>query len=91
MFWQDYKKKALEKVRSGSSNGVVVAGDGRRDSMGHSAKYCAYTIFCCNVPMIIDFNIVQVNLILHIKIKIITLNICFQKVFSGCLVSTSFL
>lgn len=28
--------------------------------MGHSAKFCAYTMFCCNVPMIIHFGIVQV-------------------------------
>ena len=40
---------------------IIVAGDGRHDSMGHSAKYCAYTIFCCTVPLIIHFTIVQVN------------------------------
>ena len=40
--------------------GVVIAGDGRHDSMGHSAKFCAYTIFCCTSPMIIHFDIVQV-------------------------------
>ena len=40
--------------------GVVIAGDGRHDSMGHSAKFCAYTIFCCPSPMIIHFDIVQV-------------------------------
>ena len=46
---------------------MVVAGDGRHDSMSHSAKYCAYTIFCCNVPMIIDFSIVPViTLALHV-------------------------
>ena len=38
-----------------------MAGDGRHDSMGHSAKYCAYTIFCCTVPYIIDFSLVQVG------------------------------
>ena len=36
-------------------------GDGRHDSMGHSAKFCAYTIFCCTSPMIIHFDIIQVN------------------------------
>ena len=29
---------------------LTVAGDGRHDSMGHSAKYCAYTTFCCPIP-----------------------------------------
>ena len=59
MYWEEYRKKALQKVKEESKDGVVAA-DGRHDSMGHSAKYCAYTIFCCNVPMIIHFNIVQV-------------------------------
>ena len=39
---------------------LVMAGDGRHDSMGHRAKYCAYTIFCCTSPCILHFNIVQV-------------------------------
>ena len=60
MYWEEYQKKALQKLKEESKDGVVAAGDGRHDSMGHSAKYCAYTIFCCNVPMIIHFNIVQV-------------------------------
>ena len=41
---------------------VVIAGDGRHDSMGHSAKYGAYTIFCCTIPLIIHFSLVQVNI-----------------------------
>jgi hypothetical protein len=41
-------------------NEVVVAGDGRHDSMGHSAKYCAYTLFNCTTPNIIHFSLVQV-------------------------------
>ena len=41
--------------------GVVVAGDGRHDSMGHSAKFGAYTIFCCTLPMIIHFALIQVG------------------------------
>ncbi len=40
--------------------GIVIAGDGRHDSMGHSAKFCAYTILCCTIPMIIHFDMVQV-------------------------------
>ena len=42
-------------------SGVVIAGDGRHDSMGHSAKFCTYTIFCCTSPMIIHFDIIQVH------------------------------
>ena len=38
---------------------------GRHDSMGHSAKFGAYTIFCCTVPMIIHFSLVQVRYIFY--------------------------
>ena len=38
-----------------------MAGDGRHDSMGHSAKYCAYSIFCCTIPVILHFALVQVS------------------------------
>lgn len=61
IYWQKYQKKLLEKVKSMSS-GIVLAGDGRHDSMGHSAKYGVYTMFCCSVSMIIHFALVQVCL-----------------------------
>lgn len=60
MYWKSYQKKMLDNIKSMGS-GVVLAGDGRHDSMGHSAKYGAYTIFCCTVPMIIHFALVQVR------------------------------
>jgi hypothetical protein len=49
----------LQKVKA-LKDGVVIGGDGRHDSMGHSAKYCAYTILYGTIPMIIHFDIVQV-------------------------------
>ena len=39
---------------------VVISGDGRHDGMGHSAKFGAYTIFCCTLSLIIHFSLVQV-------------------------------
>ncbi|XP_068757455.1 uncharacterized protein [Montipora capricornis] len=60
VYWKKYQSKLLEKVKA-VSGGVVVAGDGRHDSMGHSAKFGAYTIFCCTVPMIIHFALIQRN------------------------------
>ena len=48
----------MEKLKDHGD--LVFAGDGRHDSMGH-AKYCAYTIFCCTVPLIIHFTLVQVG------------------------------
>ena len=46
-------------------DGIIIAGDGRHDSMGHSVKFGAYTIFCCTVPMIIHFSLVQVRYIFY--------------------------
>ena len=60
MYWKKYQSKLLEKVKA-VSGGVVVAGDGCHDSMGHSAKFGAYTIFCCTVPIIIHFALIQVR------------------------------
>ena len=40
---------------------MVLAGDGRHDSMGHSAKYGTYIIFCCTVGLIIHIVLVQVT------------------------------
>ena len=40
----------IEKLKATGQN-MAIAGDGRHDSMGHSAKYCAYTLFCCTVQV----------------------------------------
>ena len=55
-YWQHYQTVTLAK------DGITIAGDGRHHFMGHSAKYCAYTIFCCTIPMIIHFSLVQVSI-----------------------------
>ena len=39
----------------------MVSGDGRHDSVGHSAKFGAYSLFCCNTLQIIHFSLVQVS------------------------------
>lgn len=61
LYWQDYRKKIFLELQK-CSQGIVIAGDGRHDSMGHSAKYGAYTIFCCDNPLIMHFELVQVRL-----------------------------
>ena len=63
LYWQKYQSQMLEKLKS-LRTGITIAGDGRHDSMGHSAKFGAYTIFCCTVPMIIHFSLVQVRKLL---------------------------
>jgi len=57
-FWREYKDKIVQSL---SGKEVVIAGDGRHDSMGHSAKYCTYSIFCCTVGLIIEIILVQVK------------------------------
>jgi len=57
-FWCKYQKRILDTLKGKE---VVLAGDGLHDSMGHSAKYGTYTIFCCTVGLIIHIVLVQVS------------------------------
>lgn len=57
-FWRKYQKNLLEKLKDPE---VVLAGDGRHDSMGHSAKYGTYTMFGCTIGLIIHIVLVQVQ------------------------------
>ena len=59
LFWKKYKANLLSQLKE--LGGITIAGDGRHDSMGHCAKYCAYTIFCCTLPRNIHFALVQVH------------------------------
>jgi len=57
-FWRSYQAKLLASLQGKE---VILAGDGRHDSMGHSAKFGTYTIYCCTVGLILHLVIVQVN------------------------------
>ena len=57
-FWRKYQKKILDTL---NGKEVVLAEDGRHDSMGHSTKYGTYTIFCCTVGLIIHIVLVQAS------------------------------
>ena len=61
MHWKRYRTEWQLQLKE--INEIVLAGDGRHDSVGHCAKYCAYSIFCCGDPgnAIIDFSLVQVQ------------------------------
>lgn len=39
----------------------MLSGDGRHNSMGHSAKYCVYSMFCSSTGKIIHFDLIQVQ------------------------------
>ncbi|XP_078384068.1 uncharacterized protein LOC144666520 [Oculina patagonica] len=57
-YWRTYQDKILQSLKGKE---VTLAGDGRHDSMGHSAKYGTYTIFCCTVGLIIHIVLLQAN------------------------------
>ncbi|XP_068747225.1 uncharacterized protein [Montipora capricornis] len=59
LFWKRYQTNLLSRLKD--MGGITLSGDGRHDSMGHCAKYCAYTIFCCTLPSIIHFALIQRN------------------------------
>ena len=48
---------------------LTISGDGRHDSMGHSAKFGAYTTFCCSLPLIIHFALVQVKIFALVELE----------------------
>lgn len=58
--WELYRTKMLDQLRTQKE--VIACGDGRFDSMGHSAKYGVYSIFCSNISKIVHFELVQVCL-----------------------------
>ena len=56
--WEVYQAALIEKVKTVKD--AVWCGDGRFDSMGHSAKYGAYTMFCSTTLKVVHFEILQV-------------------------------
>ena len=56
-YWETYRATLVNKLKG--MKDVIWSGDGRFDSMGHSAKYGAYTMFCSTILKVVHF-IVQV-------------------------------
>ena len=61
LFWKRCKEQMFQRLKD-IGEAIVISGDGRHDSMGHSAKYCAYTVFANTIPLIIEFSLAQVKL-----------------------------
>ncbi|XP_046863426.1 uncharacterized protein LOC124457186 [Xenia sp. Carnegie-2017] len=59
LHWKDYQRKILDRLQALES--ITISGDARHDSIGHSAKYGAYTIFSCTSAEIIDVSLIQRN------------------------------
>ena len=58
LHWKKYQEGLISTLKS--QGDLMIAGDGRHDNMGNSAKYCAYTVFCFTAPFIVHFTFVQV-------------------------------
>ena len=51
--WDVYTEGLIRKVKG--MKDIVWSGDGRFDSMGHSAKYETYSMFCFPIDKIVHF------------------------------------
>jgi hypothetical protein len=69
--WESYQAKLIESLRPITD--TVWCGDGRFDSMGHSAKYGVYTMFCTTIMKIVHFDLLQVSM------KYIAYTACYPR------------
>ena len=56
--WEVYRAGLVNELKS--IKDAVWSGDGRFDSMGHSAKYGVYTMFSSTIMKVVHFKLVQV-------------------------------
>ncbi len=56
--WEKSRTVLINRLKGVKDS--VWAGDGRCDSMGHSAKYGCYTMLNCNLTKLVHFEILQV-------------------------------
>lgn len=62
LHWETYQAQLIETAKVAKK--LVWCGDGRFDSMGHSAKYGVYTMFCSTLMKIVHFDLLQVRIFL---------------------------
>lgn len=60
IYWESYQASLIQSLQNVQN--AVWSGDGRFDSMGHSAKYGVYTMFCCTIMKIVHFDLLQVSI-----------------------------
>ena len=58
-YWESYQANLVSKIKQ--LKDVAWTGDGRFDSVGHSAKYGVYSLFCTTIMKIVHFELVQVS------------------------------
>lgn len=60
--WHNYQKDYFNDMQNKS---VVIGGDGRADTPGHSAKFGSYTMIDLNEGVVVDVQLVQVHFFLN--------------------------
>lgn len=57
--WREHQAKYLKELRK-EKRGLILGGDGRADSPGHSAKFGSYTTMELKKKVVLDIQLVQV-------------------------------
>lgn len=57
--WHEQQQQLFSQLEE-RGDGLVLAGDGRCDSPGHSAKYGSFTLMEQQLNRVVDFELVQV-------------------------------
>ena len=60
--WRNHQEELLKDFQR-DNKALLVAGDGRADSPGHSAKYGCYTLLELSCNKVVEFKLVQVGYI----------------------------
>jgi solute carrier family 8 (sodium/calcium exchanger) len=58
-YWKSYRASLIVSLKA--KDNLTWSGDGRFDSMGHSAKFGAYSMMCHENTKIVHFELLQVN------------------------------
>lgn len=70
--WKQHQKKMLSTLKKEKKK-LVLGGDGRADSPGHSAKYGTYSVMDLAHNKLVDFQLVQVTQIHCVNILLLSL------------------
>ena len=60
--WESYQARFVKEIKETVCEGATWSGDGRFDSMGHSAKYGVYTMYNNNISKLVHFELLQVRI-----------------------------
>lgn len=63
--WKKSQEALLQQVRL-EGRGLVIGGDGRADSPGHSAKYGSYSVMELQMGVVLDVQLVQVSALVQV-------------------------